>query len=231
MYKTWISAPEGKDLKDVTVTYARLGFPGAVGSCDVTHVRWDKALASRTVYYTGKEGFPSIAYQVTVDHTGRALTMTAGYAGATNDKTIVRYDPSVDRVKTHEAYTPKEYTLVNSEGREFTEKGLIVDGGYHQIYIGMKYMLWRCLMCPLKSALTLSKLKWSKCLESVRKDVECAFRRLKGRFRILKMPLTFWASSANSMEKTRNIFFDCCLLQSMLLVYDGLRVLEPSTDW
>ncbi|CAM9676535.1 unnamed protein product [Discosporangium mesarthrocarpum] len=39
MCKTWISAPEGEDLKDVTATFARLGFPGAVGSCDVTHVR------------------------------------------------------------------------------------------------------------------------------------------------------------------------------------------------
>ncbi|CAN0357187.1 unnamed protein product, partial [Discosporangium mesarthrocarpum] len=83
---------EGEDLKDVTATYARLGFPGAVGSCDVTHVRWNKAPASRTVYYTGKEGFPSIAYQVTMDHTACALALTAGFAGATNDKTIVRYD-------------------------------------------------------------------------------------------------------------------------------------------
>ncbi|CAM9694223.1 unnamed protein product [Discosporangium mesarthrocarpum] len=70
VYKTWISAPEGEDLQEVTPTYARLGFPCAVGSCDVTHVRWDKAPASHTVYYTGKEGFPSIAYQVTVDHFG-----------------------------------------------------------------------------------------------------------------------------------------------------------------
>ncbi|CAM9570424.1 unnamed protein product [Discosporangium mesarthrocarpum] len=56
MYKAWISAPEGEDLKEVTATYTRLGFPCAVGSCNVTHVRWDKAPASRTVYYTGKEG-------------------------------------------------------------------------------------------------------------------------------------------------------------------------------
>ncbi|CAN0398040.1 unnamed protein product, partial [Discosporangium mesarthrocarpum] len=126
--------PEYEDLKEVTATYARLGFQGAVGSCDVTGVRWDKAPASRTVYYTGKEVFPSIAYQVTVDHTGRALASTAGFAGATNDKTIVRYDPWVDRVKTHEAYTQMEYMLVGSERREFTEKGayLMVDGSYHQ---------------------------------------------------------------------------------------------------
>ncbi|CAM9609651.1 unnamed protein product, partial [Discosporangium mesarthrocarpum] len=209
VYKTWISAPEGEDLKDFTATYARLGFPGALGSCDVTHVRWDKAPASRTVYYTGKEGFPSIAYSATVDHTRRALALTAGFAGATNEKTIVRYDPSVDRVKIHEEYTQMEDTL-----RESTKKGayLIVDGGYHQ---------WRCLMCPLKSALAVAELTWSKRLESVKKYVECFFGRLKGRFRILKMPLTFWVSTANSREKIDNIFFACCVLQSMLHAYDG----------
>ncbi|CAN0351921.1 unnamed protein product, partial [Discosporangium mesarthrocarpum] len=134
MYEIWISAPEGEDPKKGVATYARLGFPGAVGSSDDTHVRWDKAPASRTVYYTSNEGFPSIAYQVAVDHTGCALAMTAGFAGATDDKTIVCYDPSVDRVKTHEAYTQMEYTLADSERRELTEKGgyRVVDGGYHQ---------------------------------------------------------------------------------------------------
>ncbi|CAM9351024.1 unnamed protein product [Discosporangium mesarthrocarpum] len=39
MYKTWISAPEDENLKEITATYARLWLPGAVGSCDVTHVR------------------------------------------------------------------------------------------------------------------------------------------------------------------------------------------------
>ncbi|CAM9373054.1 unnamed protein product, partial [Discosporangium mesarthrocarpum] len=215
VYKTWISAPEREDLKEFTATYARLGFQGAVGSCDVTHVRWDKAPAIRTVYYTGNEGFPSIAYQVTVDHTGRALAVTAGFVGANNDRTI-RNDPSVDRGKTHEAHTQMEYTLVDLEGREFTEKRayLIVDGGYHQ--------KCPCSLRPSSVAISRTCLKWSKRLESVRKDVECFFGSLNGRFRILKMPLMFWASNANLREKSDNIFFVCCTLQSMLLAYGGL---------
>ncbi|CAM9725630.1 unnamed protein product [Discosporangium mesarthrocarpum] len=86
-------------------------------------------------------------------------------------------------------------------------------------------------MCPLKSALTVAELKWSKRLESVRKYVECFFGRLKGWFRILQMPLTFWVSNANAREKTDNIFFACCLLQSMLHACNGLSVLESGTDW
>ncbi|CAN0130248.1 unnamed protein product, partial [Discosporangium mesarthrocarpum] len=68
-------------------------------------------------------------------------------------------------------------------------------------------------MCPLKSVLTVAELKWSTRLESVWKDVECFFGRLKGRFRILKMPL---------MEKIDSIFFVCCILQNILHAYDGL---------
>lgn len=62
-----------------------------------------------------------------------------------------------------------------SNGEEYEEEGawLLVDGGYHK---------WRCLQCPLKhSALAQEKL-WSEWAETVRKDVECVFGVLKGRF-------------------------------------------------
>ncbi|CAM9564421.1 unnamed protein product [Discosporangium mesarthrocarpum] len=81
-------------------------------------------------------------------------------------------------------------------------------------------------MCPLKSALTMAELKRRKRLECVRKDVECFFGILKDRFRVLTVPLTFWAPNANSIEKIDNIFFVCCILQNMLHACDGPRVLE-----
>ncbi|CAM9541507.1 unnamed protein product, partial [Choristocarpus tenellus] len=40
MYSKWIYLPEGEDLGEVMRTYGAVGFPGAVGSTDVTHVRW-----------------------------------------------------------------------------------------------------------------------------------------------------------------------------------------------
>ena len=59
---------------------------------------------------------------------------------------------------------------------------LICDGGYH---------LWRCLQFPLKDVPDIWARRWSKRLESVRKDVECAFGILKKRFRILKVPFLY----------------------------------------
>ncbi|CAM9655721.1 unnamed protein product, partial [Discosporangium mesarthrocarpum] len=69
--------------------------------------------------FRGWEGYPSIAYQITVDHSGRALAVTEGFAGAKNDKTI-RFDRFCDRVKYDESYFSIEYTFVDSQGTEIT---------------------------------------------------------------------------------------------------------------
>ena len=82
------------------------------------------------------------------------------------------------------------------------------DGGYHA---------WRALQYPLKHCGGDRDLaRWSKRLESVRKDVEYSFGILKGRFRILKMPIAF-------CDKTQvdNIFFTCCVIHNDLLVHDS----------
>ncbi|CAN0441567.1 unnamed protein product [Discosporangium mesarthrocarpum] len=98
MYETWIFAPVGDDLKKVTNTFGKLGFPDAVGPTDVAHIRWGNAPASHATCYRGKEGYPSIAYQVTVDYSGRALAVTEGFARAKNDKVIIHFDRFCDRV-------------------------------------------------------------------------------------------------------------------------------------
>ncbi|CAN0496873.1 unnamed protein product, partial [Ectocarpus sp. 12 AP-2014] len=79
-----VCMPTGEDQDKVMDAYDLLGFTGAIGSTDVTHIRWVCCPYSWARQYTGKEGFPSIAYQAIVDHTGRVLAM--------NDKTIIRYD-------------------------------------------------------------------------------------------------------------------------------------------
>ena len=53
--------------------YKELGFPGEAGSVDCTHVRWGNRPAELANLYTDKEKVPTIAYEVTVDHTGKCL--------------------------------------------------------------------------------------------------------------------------------------------------------------
>ncbi|CAM9200286.1 unnamed protein product, partial [Discosporangium mesarthrocarpum] len=90
---------------------------------------------------------------------------------------------------------------------------------------------WRCLMCPFEASSTQAQRKWSNRLASVRKDVECYFGRLKGRFRILKLSMLYWTSSNRLREKIDNMFFTCCIVQNMLHARDGLGTKESGVDW
>ncbi|CAB1113473.1 unnamed protein product [Ectocarpus sp. CCAP 1310/34] len=161
---------------------------------------------SRARQYTGKEGFPSIAYQAIVDHTGRVLAVTKGFPGAMNDKTIIRYDTAVAMIRRDPVYTEKVNTLFDENGRPFERKGnySIVDNGYNK---------------------TDMESKWSKAQESVRKDVEC-FGILMGRFKILKLGIFF--QDKNVID---NLFVTCCTLHNMLHAFDGLEELEIVEEW
>lgn len=132
LFSTWVKLPTGADLKKVMDDYDDVGFTGAVGSTDVTHVHWQQAPFSKRRSYTGKEGFPTLAYECTVDHSGRLLACTRGFPGAQNDKTIVRFDGFVRELKVG-MYKDIEYTLTDAAGQPYKVKGLytIVDGGYH----------------------------------------------------------------------------------------------------
>ena len=44
--------------------YYKMGFPGAVGSVDATHIRWHMCPVEFVHAATGKEKHPSVAFQV-----------------------------------------------------------------------------------------------------------------------------------------------------------------------
>lgn len=92
--------------------------------------------------------------------------------------------------------------------------------------VSRRYKQWRILQEPAECPVTEDEKEWSKQLESVRKDVECFFGVLKGRFRILKLPVFF-----RHQENVDNMFHTCCILHNMLRSYDGLDVMEADMDW
>ncbi|CAM9884392.1 unnamed protein product [Discosporangium mesarthrocarpum] len=86
-------------------------------------------------------------------------------------------------------------------------------------------------MCQIKASSTHAQLKWSNWLESEWKGVKCYFGGLKGRFRILKLPMPYWSCSNRPMENINNMFFTCSILQNMPHAYDGLGIQESGVDW
>ncbi|CAN0385517.1 unnamed protein product, partial [Laminaria digitata] len=81
-------------------------------------------------------------------------------------------------------------------------------------------------MPPIKTHNTIAEHNWSRRVESVRKDIECCFGRLKGRWRLFKKGILF-----GSREKIDNAWFTACILHNMLHKKNGLDEMEEVSDW
>ena len=220
-FSKYCSHPQSpEEIERAMGVFTQLGLPGCIGSTDCVHIRWERCPAGIRACHKGKEGFPTLSYEVTVDHTKRIIAATEGHPGARNDKTIVKFDGFVTKIHHGELYADVPYDLVDNDGNITKEKGLylIVDGGYHK---------WKCLQCPFKHTSKSAESLWSRWVESVRKDVECTFGILKGRFRCLKLPIYY-----QDKETIDNMFFTCCILHNILLTVDGYDVRwENGVNW
>lgn len=210
LYPVYVKFPKTQsDIDKVMYDFAYVGFPGCLGSMDVVHVHWERCPSGLSVMHTGKEGYPTIAYQVIVDHSGRALACTRGFYGSWNDKIIVKFDGVIKQLRagSHKHVKYKLYTADGSQ-TERSNVWIMVDGGY---------LKWEVTIAASSTCCTPAYVAWRKKLESVRKDVECFFGRLKQRFRILKGRILI-----QDKQKVDNIFLTCVALQNMLHEWDGL---------
>lgn len=221
MFDIYCSPPSTpNEIAIVSGEYGMLGFPGCIGSVDCVHIAWDRAPHLLRWKYIGKEHYPTVAYEVACTHSRKIISCSKGFPGSNNDKTIVRFDTFVTDINENRMYEDVEFPVLNENGVEVMLKGLylICDNGYHK---------WRCMQNPVKWSTDENVITFSKHLESVRKDIECCFGILKGRFRILKIPVLFQTQAA-----VDNIFKTCCVIHNMILSFDGLDVRwEQAVDW
>ena len=195
MYPIYVHGPrDNSEMENVSGLYAASDFPGCIGSTDCVHIRWEKCPSVwATAYRNGKHSFTSIAYEMTVTHSKKFQATTTGHYGTTSDRTIVKFDGLVQKVRSEKRYTNAEYELQIGPNKWIREKGvyLLVDGGYHK---------WRIMQCPIKHTAEMDEIRWSEFAESIRKDVECLFGILKKRFQLLKVGIN-WHKKTN-IDKT-----------------------------
>jgi hypothetical protein len=99
-YSDWVFLAETPEqIEEVTNAYEVQGFPGCVGSVDCVHMQWGRCEFSQRHAHIGKEGFPTRAYEVIVDAVRRVRSVTPGFPGALNDKTIVRHDHAINKMR------------------------------------------------------------------------------------------------------------------------------------
>jgi hypothetical protein len=195
-----------EELKKTMDTFARVGFPGAVGSMDVTHFRWFACPEGEYNNCKGKYPYPTLACQAIVDHNRRIFFMSDLYDGRENDKNITSNDDFTYAI-LNGLFNKVKYKLYDEDGVLHLVEGgyIIVDGGYQSA---------PCLVDPMHDANGVKEVHWSEFLESVRKDVECAFGILKTRFRMLRNGVDYARRTANGqggyiIQVSNESYLDC----------------------
>ena len=98
----WIRGPRNEaELNKCMARYAHCGLPGVVCSQDGVHIPWDRAPSQEKNNYVGKEGFATVAYNVTVTHNRWICHMHGPFGGNRNDKTLVQDDVFIASVSAY----------------------------------------------------------------------------------------------------------------------------------
>jgi hypothetical protein len=168
------------ELDLATQQYERYGFPGCSGSIDVVKLGWDKCPSLLLNLYKGKEGYPSVGYQVVCSARRFIQPVGSGSPGTHNDKTTIKYDHTIKRLRTGSSrLCCKVWYTRKADGSSVKFCGLyfICDGGY---------LRWPCLICPINDLVNKDVAKMGGVLTAARKDIECTFGAMKQGFKWLK---------------------------------------------
>ena len=185
--------------------YCITGLPGCIGSVDCVHIDWEAPYELVNKTKNGRYGGSrkTMVFQAAVNNRSKILSATTAFYGTWNDATITQYDSFVQSV-IRGRYKYVQYDVYDNNGQVIKQKGcwLLVDGGYPKTIPHLQY--------PSGNSDDSDAWALRKHMESVRKDVECTFGRLKKRFLILKLTIRCKDESI-----VAPIFHTCCALHNM----------------
>ena len=216
LYDKFVVAPlTNEELTDCSAEFQLAGLPGCIGSTDATHIIMECCSHRLRQLHMGyKIKHTARTYNLTVNHRRRILGTTTGHPARFNDKTLITFDEFVKGVRDGNYNNEYEFELCdfdeNKQEIKVKYRGcyLIVDNGY---------LDWSVTVPPMKTTNLYSYLRFSNWIESMRKDVECAFGIMKGRWRCLR-----YGIKLHGIENCDKIWMTCCALHNMLLEIDGL---------
>jgi hypothetical protein len=195
-----------EELQLIMRRYEEVGLPGAAGSLDVVHVKRAICPAGDYNRSKGKESYPSLAFECITDFDRRIIGIFGPQFGSNNDKHIVKIDSNV-RILSNGWLSRVEwnYYAHDEQIRSSTGVYVICDNGY---------ISWPTTICPFMGDRLNGRLEdyFSSNLESVRKDVECVFGILKGRWASLDKGFKY-----REVKTCGEIFITCAVLHNMML--------------
>ncbi|CAB9496564.1 Plant transposon protein [Seminavis robusta] len=219
LYPLYVVMPRtAEELKPHRKEYNTGGLHGCGFSTDATNVvMWRCSHNLKQANMGFKQSHPARTYNLTCNHRRQILYTTKGHPSRWNDKTLVLFDEFLTGLHEGTILSDVTYRLYSWEGEagnsqveyaNYSGAWGLVDNGYHK---------WACTQAPTKTSLLRSEERLSEWIESFRKDAECCFGILKGRFRVLKTGIRL-----EGPEAADRIWLTCCALHNLLLKADGL---------
>jgi hypothetical protein len=133
-FAKWVKGIDSdEELRKVEGDFAKLGFPGCVSHTDAMHAHYAACpSAKNSLYKNGKEGEPTIVWNVHSDAQGNVLAVSAPSRGTMSDKSIVKVDEFNMALKEDRMFTEYEYEVKRRDGTSESVKGAYssCDGGY-----------------------------------------------------------------------------------------------------
>jgi hypothetical protein len=217
LYKLYIRPPQtSSDASVHAAEYKIAGFPGAIGPTDATHIMLERvSYRFRQTHMGFKMTHTARTYNITVNHRRQIIATTSGHPARWNDKTLALFDNFMQELHEGDIMDGNRFKLYayDSNGevtkQEYQGAWFLVDNGY---------LAWSTTVPPIKMTNSHAEIQFSAWLESMRKDVECTFGILKGRWKILKTGIRLFGT-----QSADKIFLTCCALHNWLLEIDGLN--------
>ena len=131
-YSTYVYVPEGEELDAVEKVYRYMGFPGCIGSMDVTHLHWGGCPKHLTNHCTGRYGHPTLAFNFICSHSRRIHYISNAFHGATNDITITYNDNYPRKLMQCQVHQDRVFRTFTRTGEiiYWRRAYVITDGGY-----------------------------------------------------------------------------------------------------
>jgi len=216
LFDKWVVAPRtAEEAAEHTAEYEEAGLPGCIGSSDGTHIVAEKVQARlKNAHLGAKESHTARAYNLTCNHRRWILNTTRGCPSSFNDQNMQVTDSLLVALYRGDVLSDVEFVLLDYDSDmrvvevRYSGPYTITDNGY---------LPWPVTVPPEKWPYTYWMAVWSKWVESLRKDVECCFGIMKGRFRILKTGIRL-----HGVDVVDKIWATCCALHNMLLGAGGL---------
>ena len=190
-----------EELRQIMRLNEEEGLPGAAGSVDVVHVKRANCPAAGDYNRSkDKESYPSLAFECITDFDHHILGVFGPQFGSNNDndKHIVKSDDNIHMLSKG-WLSRVEWKYYAHDEQTCSSKGVYV-------ICNTMYISWPTTICPFMGSWLNGRLYdyFLTNLESVRKDVECVFGILKGR----------WASLDQGFKYRRqNISYLCSAAQ------------------